>query len=1046
MTDNSSALTSDALQKNFVLQLASMFEGDFSIDWLVEITGLKASTIISILEENTAHGPIRNVKPAVYAFELDSRQQWINQLGEGQRERFHRNIASILIREMPEEDAKPLLISKHLMALQNDAQDCEWIIRAGAIYAKRLYKDQAVMCFKHVVDALRSQQGENVDRLFIQAALGLSNCDLGKSDPQHFIKIFEEAKERAKRIRKKNVLYLLDMHIAIYERLSAEEAKSFQRFKAAFAKVEASGDPELIAQSTVFRIYFTFWQGLFRDVIDMYERSVPDVQRVPIGSFPTLAAMLVGHCYTMVGQMTHGLGMLDTLRNYCLEHGDKYLAAYASSTIAMAMLSIERIEDALSYLKIALKEADESNNLRIKAQVVLLLAVVFAHKKNSKEFLKFFERYTKLSYDLRGNLHLNKLLLEILWHAETMHVQLDTGWDLKKEIDHLHGLSNVFLNGIAFRYQALYDSGHNAPHLSIIQAFQKSLKLLEHTGHVTEIIKTQMALARFYLGIGKEKKAKTILEHAGGNVPPAYQGLIPDDLRPLLEKEEQGNLILEELFGLSERLTEKSEKNRLLQQIITAANRITGAERGALLLIQEGTGRLNFKLRASKNITWEQINSPAFEGSLKLIEKVIQNEKGFISEPEPAENGVTFSQDSIRSRFCIPVIQQSRVTGVLYHDNRLLGNIFKPSDLKILSFLSILIGLELDREEAWEQVEKNIQREKLETIYQAPKDNECAKIEGLIGKSPAFLETLSKVAKVAPSDTAVLITGETGVGKNVIASAIHRLSPRCDKPFVIVQCSSLSESLITSELFGHEKGAFTGAVTRSIGRFELANGGTIFLDEIGDLSLDIQARLLRVLQSKEFERVGGGKEILTSDFRLIAATNKNLDQQVREGLFREDLFYRINVYPITVPPLRERRDDIPLLAQYFLDLWGAREKTPPLKFTEQVMQALMRHHWPGNIRELENVIQRGMLSSSGEFFQLPTIENGNHAETRNFKLNTFDENIRQNILEALRLCRGKLYGPGGAAEILQINPSTLASRIKKLGIKKKQWAGSETLF
>jgi transcriptional regulator with GAF, ATPase, and Fis domain len=1046
MTDNFSTLTSDDLQKDFVLQLASMFEGDFSIDWLVEITGLKASTIISILEENTIQGPIRNVKPAVYAFELDSRQQWVNQLGEAQKEQFHRNIASILIREMPEEDTKALLISKHLMALQNDAQDCEWIIRAGDIYAKRLYKDQAFKCFKHVVDALRSQQGENVDRLFIQAALGLSNCDLGKSDPQHFIKIFEEAKGRAKRIREKNILYLLDMHIAIYERLSAEESKSIQRFKAAFAKVEASGDPELIAESSVFRIYFTFWQGLFRDVIDIYERSVPDVQRVPIGSFPTLAAMLVGHCYTMVGQMTHGLGMLDTLRNYCLENGDKYLAAYASSTIAMAMLSIERIEDALSYLKIALKEADESNNLRIKAQVVLLLALVFAHKKNSKEFLKFFDRYTKLSYDLRGNLHLNKLLLEILWHAETMRVQLDAGCDLKKEIDHLQGLNNVFLNGVAFRYQALYESDHNVPQRGVIQAFQKSFKLLEQSGHVAEVIKTQMAMARFYLGIGKEKKARTILEQTGRNVPPAYQGLIPDDLRPLIEKEERENIILEELYSLSEKLTGKGEKNRLIQQIITVANRITGAERGALLLAQEESSGLNFKLRASKNITWEQINSPAFSVSHKLIEKVIQDGKGSISETVTVENGLTFSQDSIRSSICIPIIMEGKVTGVLYHDNRLLGNIFKPSDLKILSLLSILIGLELDREEAWAQVEKNIEREKQVAIYQVSKDNECAKIEGLIGKSAAFLETLSKVTKVAPSDTAVLITGETGVGKNLIASAIHKLSPRCNKPFVIVQCSSLSESLITSELFGHEKGAFTGAVARSIGRFELANGGTIFLDEIGDLSLDIQARLLRVLQSKEFERVGGGKEILTSDFRLIAATNKNLDQQVRAGHFREDLYYRINVFPINVPPLRERRDDIPLLAQHFLDLWGAREKKPPLKFTEQVMQALMHHHWPGNIRELENVIQRGMLSSSGEFFQLPTIENGNHPETRNFQLNTFDENIRQNILEALRLCRGKLYGPGGAAEILQINPSTLASRIKKLGIKKKQWAGSETLF
>ena len=214
----------------------------------------------------------------------------------------------------------------------------------------------------------------------------------------------------------------------------------------------------------------------------------------------------------------------------------------------------------------------------------------------------------------------------------------------------------------------------------------------------------------------------------------------------------------------------------------------------------------------------------------------------------------------------------------------------------------------------------------------------------------------------------MLILGETGVGKNLLAEAIHRQSLRADGPFITVQCSALTESLITSELFGHEKGAFTGATNRYVGRFEMAHKGTLFLDEIGDLSLEVQARLLRVLQSKEFERVGGGKDVLVSDFRLIAATNRNLEQEVQAGRFREDLYYRINVIPLLIPPLRERKEDIPLLVHHFLNINNTKQGTNIVKIKQETMDTLTRHNWPGNIRELENVIQRGLIVGTGSLF------------------------------------------------------------------------------
>ena len=277
------------------------------------------------------------------------------------------------------------------------------------------------------------------------------------------------------------------------------------------------------------------------------------------------------------------------------------------------------------------------------------------------------------------------------------------------------------------------------------------------------------------------------------------------------------------------------------------------------------------------------------------------------------------------------------------------------------------------------------------------------------------------------------------MGKELIARAIHLNSQRNKKPFVAVQCSALPETLIQSELFGHEKGAFTNAQGRRIGRFELAEGGTLFLDEIGDIPLDIQVQLLRVLQSKEFERVGGTKTI-RSDFRLIGATNRSLENQIEENTFRKDLYYRLNVFPIHVPPLRERKQDIPLLVNHFINLYstkmGKRFKILP----DRDLEILVQYSWPGNIRELINVIERYTILSKEPNFEIPNstffqsnLDNEGHEKSSNMSL---EDNERDYILKTLQKSGWKVSGPGGAAEILKINPSTLSFRIRKLGIKR----------
>jgi formate hydrogenlyase transcriptional activator len=318
----------------------------------------------------------------------------------------------------------------------------------------------------------------------------------------------------------------------------------------------------------------------------------------------------------------------------------------------------------------------------------------------------------------------------------------------------------------------------------------------------------------------------------------------------------------------------------------------------------------------------------------------------------------------------------------------------------------------------------------------------------MVGASPAFRQMLEDALNVAPTDVTVLLRGETGTGKELLAYAIHQHSLRNLGPFVIVNCAALPPSLIESELFGYEKGAFTGALLRKPGRFELADGGTIFLDEIGEVPLEIQGRFLRVLQTGVFERLGSTKSVRVK-VRIIAATNQPLEQLVNERKFRSDLFYRLNVFPITLPPLRERSADIPLLVQHFVDKYNARFKRSIRSISKQSLQALEQYSWPGNVRELEHLVERAVLSAKGEILKVapPAFQpepdmpvNDKQAliaepDEVAMRMATLSENELAHIRMVLRRTGGRISGPQGAASILGIPPSTLRSRIKKLGLK-----------
>src|SRR2546421_3228700 len=314
------------------------------------------------------------------------------------------------------------------------------------------------------------------------------------------------------------------------------------------------------------------------------------------------------------------------------------------------------------------------------------------------------------------------------------------------------------------------------------------------------------------------------------------------------------------------------------------------------------------------------------------------------------------------------------------------------------------------------------------------------RFEQVIGNSPALEEVLEQVERVAPTDSTVLIQGETGTGKELIAHAIHNISSRCGRPFVRLNCAAIPLDLLESELFGHEKGAFTGAIAQKIGRFELADKGTLFLDEVGDIPPALQPKLLRVLQEQEFERLGSTRTRQV-DVRLVAATNRDLTDMMKRGEFRSDLYYRLNIFPIRLPPLRERREDIPLLVQYFMQKYarrmGKRIETVPAA----TMQKLVDWSWPGNVRELQNMIERGVILSRGFVLEIPLTELEQSAIPAPGDKNggaTLEAFEREHILQALRQSGWVVGGPSGAAARLGLNRSTLNARMRKLEIRRPQ--------
>ena len=1021
-----------------ILTLAALFNEAVSIDWLQALSGERASKVLAAMEEGVLQGILKQSQVGVYAFKHPEKQsECLSSFSEEEKAMLHRRVADLIRKEFSDEADMLPTVAHHLMNTVNGLDDSRKLFEAGEALRRTYRQQDALQCYAEVIGNLKSLVGTEADQLFVDAVMRYARLTSPLENPEWIIAAIREAMPRAEGTGMHPSKVLFKMHLAKFEWYRGRQTTAIRQFSEGWAMAQESDNPDTIRYATTFRMFFFFWQGRYHDVVSAYEESATALSRYPRSGFPILTTSLLGESLASCGRVTEGLGMLDGLQDHCREIGDTDNLGDVLLSMACIFLEIGRADDALQILSEIKNTLFEKLSPFSRFVFHRFSAAAFALKKEYGKTVTHIREITALGISIfTRNIFIREDgFIQMAVDMEEDELFALSGQTAEQIIQSALKGRNVFTRGMGYLFKARLLMKKERPPGEILKSLKLSIKWLKTSGHELQLSKTRFDLVRVYLQMGNRINARKAMMKAHRVLARLNPSLIPEDLSPLLEDRPVKDDLLNEILALGQEIVTIRDNRELVMRILSAISQLAGTERGAIFLVENSSGTPVIKLSAAKNLTDDHVDRPSFSPSMDIIRETISSGTGRIVKMDPPESAELLfanAPDVTRSCSCVPIVLKGEIIGALYGDNRFLESSLEKADLNALSFLSGQLAIALDNARAYEEIQQLNRQLMDEKQYYVEKDLRRSRFKDFIGKSSAMQRVFDQINRVADQDTVVLIQGETGVGKELVAMTIQRQSERKERPFISADCSAFSETLITSELFGHEKGAFTGAQSRRIGRFELAHGGTLFLDEIGNIPVEVQVRLLRVLQTKEFQRVGGIQTV-HSDFRLITSTNKNLDQEVAGGRFREDLYYRLNVFPISVPPLRERRDDIPLLALYFLRSYSTNTGKPFDGIPKAEMRKLLDYPWPGNVRELQSVVERGVILSSGSRFKVPELT-GNREHSLRREVITLAENERRHILRVLEQTGGKIGGKNGAAKHLDLPDSTLYSRMKKLGI------------
>ncbi|MBW1645561.1 MAG: sigma 54-interacting transcriptional regulator [Deltaproteobacteria bacterium] len=937
------------------------------------------------------------------------------------------------------------LSSEAMLNLLESAGRCQALaekeikIAHAAVAANDLEKGRQFL--ERAVKRLTECRGEeDPDPLFIASVLELSNLyfSLGYGF-QHVYHYLLKAQKIAAKLGNRRSHALVNLHLGRVFYFTGRRDDALVAFSLGYEEIKELDDEDILGQSAAFLGMFYFTKGQLKEAIKHFEKAEQFLEKegMTILTTPT-APIFLGYCAVYLGQFHRAIGSLDYYWRLAEEQGNQALSSTIRAILGTVLVLLRKDREAAIHFSEARKES--SDNRFSFGPYLAGGGIALMHFLNGR----LEQAYKILRQTIEQGSHIGLVrqysspwILEMIYEFHRLGFEPLPGFAFPEILDRaLNGVS-IHLRGVAWRITAQIKMSQGQDKKAILADLRKSEQYLEESGDKVQLAKSIFVMVKLELQHGNRKIARELVHQARRLLGGYADELFPGEFKSLMDKEDeqldrelrqQG--FLRDYLEMFESLYPSDDRHEILAKMLNSTSCMFGAERSGLFWFHGGRSKAP-ELEAAYNLSRKETEVESFRESLSMVFKARQSNQPQIGRLRSAV-GVRVGKHPIRSVLCIPIEINNTVQAVLYYDNSYLDDAFDFLDPETMKQMMRHTNLIVERHLHY--LKLRAERNQLAT----EKSLNLEKETKIISRSGKMTSLLRQVDQVATTDSTILITGETGTGKELLASRIHHHSSRERGPFIVVDSTTIPENLLESELFGHEKGAFTGADQKKIGRIELAHQGTLFMDEIGELPLAAQAKLLRALQTRKFNRVGGTQPI-TADFRLIAATNRNLVQEVESGRFREDLYFRLNVIPIHLPPLRERREDIPLLAEYYLNLYARKYQRRGLFMTADQKKKLQEYRWPGNVRELQNIIERAVLLSDDNQLEIRLpAEIQISADNPFADLPTMEEMQRRYIKYVLAHCGGKIGGPGGAAEVLGLKRTSLYSRMKILGMEIKK--------
>ncbi|MBN1626451.1 MAG: sigma 54-interacting transcriptional regulator [Deltaproteobacteria bacterium] len=797
--------------------------------------------------------------------------------------------------------------------------------------------------------------------------------------------------------------------------------------------VENINDEGLYKQGLLLTGIHMTLMGRFSEAIAYYEKMIGNLEKFGEREEDLISGLLVALSYVLLGRASRGIGMINAIQLKAQRLSLDQTVSYADIIETIALIELRKIPEAERAFARVWGQTEDGWNNNMLGATQFCKAYILC----SREDYKGAYENIKKGFMYRDSVNAPGLHPYCPWIFECLYVIRSKGFfddvvNFDLELSKAINGNNLFLKGIGYRHRALQNMEARQSDSTVLPDLNLSERLIKESGSEIELARTRIAIRDYYLARGRQKPAISRMRKTWAFFSKINEDIFPNDLLQNMPRERKSDLIVVKITSINISLATIKNREALLETVMNAAMDYTNATQSAVYALEEN----NLRLIASRNISShnQALTGPARETIGNAIRKnreiILPGKDNIISEQ--------FNRLGIRSFIGVPIRFDESSQGYFVIGNHFKAEPFPDETLSFMKMFASQIEVGISNISAYEEIRKLKERYEGEAILLRREMGIDLPIEQIIGQSEGIKKVVGQIRQVAPTDSMVMILGETGVGKELVAKAIHNLSGKKDGPFIPVNISSFPNELVAGELFGHERGAFTGAHEKKKGRFELADGGTIFLDEIGDLSQDMQVKLLRVLQERTFERLGSSSPV-RSDFRVIAATNKNLRQEVERGSLRQDLYYRLNVFPICVPPLRERKQDIPLLAWEFFAMFNRKLDKKIKRVPAEEINKLMLYHWPGNVRELKHFIERAVILSNGYDISFSGLEFETPAQSsgRADKIASLADIEKDHIEKALKSTFWKISGPFGASTLLGLPPSTLRHRMKMLGIHRK---------